>query len=417
MMGVFFKEPPKWFFSQSIAHSGDDVDGNASDAFRCVESSPDGNTFFGFALDDDPTVNQGALYEFKLVEGSWVETARIMDLETVSTGSQFGYKAKLRGDKLFIGAPYDDQNGVNSGALFIYQSGSSGWSQIQKITHTDVSLTSGDTFGISLDLNDDGDLLFVGASAAETRGSVYVFQSSSLGWQQIEEIAGPSGASNFGGSLSYTPSSKRLVVGAPYGGSTQIDVSLRYRSGVSYLYESGSSGWSLSQEFAPLAASNPKSGEMGTEVFINRAGNVIAASAPTDNSYGTRNGAVHVWVSGSSGWQNQYIANETASDAKFGIGLLLQSRYQVESSYQDYLLIGSGWKGRPLYVYKRQMSGNSFSLFQSLPNPAPAAMTDFFAYPLVINKQFTRLFASATGDSEVASGAGSVKIFEWSDEY
>ena len=420
--GNSYKEPPKWFYNTSKTHSGDEIDGNTDDAFRCVEASPDGNTFFGFALDDNPTSNQGAIYEFKLLDGVWTETARIADLTTTSVGSQFGFKAKLRGQKLFISAPYDDDNGTNSGAIYIYESGSSGWQQVDKISHTDTSDVSGDLLGYSLDVSEAGDLIFAGARIADpsSNGSVYVFQSGSSGWQQVQEIksSNTTGGIFFGTSLSYSEGGKRLVVGAPRFGSTQIDSSFRYNSGGAFLYESGSSGWQqVGTEFAPTETINPKAGEMGTEVFINRAGTIIAASAPTDASYGTRTGAVHVWISSSEGWQHQVFMGQV-NDAKFGIGLLMQSRYSVERSYEDYLFVGSGWKGQPLRIYKcANNASGQFVEFQSLPNPAPAAMTDFFARPIVVSQQYTRLFASATGDSQEASKAGAVKIYDFSDEY
>ena len=96
------------------------------------------------------------------------------------TGS-FGYNVSVGKNVLAIGCigKYN-----NKGAVYIYNKSGSVWNYAQTLTGSNS--VSGDCFGYSLKLDPSGsNKLIVGnSSSVSSFGSVYIFESSSLGWTQ-----------------------------------------------------------------------------------------------------------------------------------------------------------------------------------------------------------------------------------------
>jgi len=96
------------------------------------------------------------------------------------TGS-FGYNVSVCKNVLAIGCigKYN-----NKGAVYIYNKSGSSWNYTQTLTGSNS--VSGDYFGYSLKLDPSGsNKLIVGnSSSVSSVGSVYIFESSSLGWKE-----------------------------------------------------------------------------------------------------------------------------------------------------------------------------------------------------------------------------------------
>ena len=97
------------------------------------------------------------------------------------TGS-FGYNVSVGKNVLALGCigKYN-----NKGAVYIYNKSGSVWNYAQTLTGSNS--VSGDCFGYSLKLDPSGsNKLIVGnSSSVSSFGSVYIFESSSLGWTKI----------------------------------------------------------------------------------------------------------------------------------------------------------------------------------------------------------------------------------------
>jgi len=113
---------------------------------------------------------------------------------------RFGSKISMNatGDKMAIAAPYDEENGAGSGtyggagAVYIFQSGSQGYQQVQKLTSSGDGDPAGDRFSRNISMNTTGDILAIGAYGddenGESAGAVYIFQSSSIGYQEVQKL-------------------------------------------------------------------------------------------------------------------------------------------------------------------------------------------------------------------------------------
>ena len=158
--------------------------GKFNDAFGFSVSTSGTFTAIGAPFDDDNGADAGAVYIFEYTGSDWVEQTKI----TGSDGAQsdrFGYAVAISGSYLIVGAYLDDDNANNSGSAYIFQYDGSGWNEQTKL-HAN-SPGADHFFGTSVAL--DGDYAIVGASEATNdnavgTGRAYVFKRSGVAWNQ-----------------------------------------------------------------------------------------------------------------------------------------------------------------------------------------------------------------------------------------
>lgn len=126
------------------------------------------------------SVESGSVYVYASSSGGW-------SLRNTITGNfsgdNFGYYVTKKADKLIIGAPYQQD-----GALYIYNTSSNGLYLEQMLT-TSVATIRDFKYGTFFEYS--GNYLFVGAAAENNRrGQIYLYNSSSLGWNLVQTITG-----------------------------------------------------------------------------------------------------------------------------------------------------------------------------------------------------------------------------------
>ncbi len=218
-----------------------------------IALSADGNTLAVSAINESSNATgingdesnssagaSGAVYVFTR-SGTWTQEAYI---KASNTGSfdQFGYSVALSsdGNTLAVGAIGEGSNatGINgddsdnnlfsSGAVYVFTR-STTWIQEAYIKASDIN--SGDFFGYSVALSNDGNTLAVGAinedsnatgingddsnSSAGASGAVYVFTRSGTWMQQAYIKASNTGSSDvFGQSIALSDNGSTLAIGA-----------------------------------------------------------------------------------------------------------------------------------------------------------------------------------------------------------
>jgi hypothetical protein len=97
-------------------------DGAAGDWFgTCV--SLDGDTaLIGSVLDDDNGGNSGSAYVFTRTGTTWTQEAKLLASDGAAN-DQLGCWVSLDGDTALIGAPFDDDNGKDSGSAYVFTKG------------------------------------------------------------------------------------------------------------------------------------------------------------------------------------------------------------------------------------------------------------------------------------------------------
>ena len=132
--------------------------------------------------------------------------ARYLRPADLETGDYFGQALAIDNDSIIIGSQYDDDQGTDAGAAYIYTRVDSVWSQQQKIYSS--APADGAKFGLSVDIYKDW--VGVGAPFQDlAAGAVYVHTRTDSVWSDgvlmvPEDIAS---TDLFGSSLAFTDDS------------------------------------------------------------------------------------------------------------------------------------------------------------------------------------------------------------------
>jgi len=183
----------------------------------------DGSTMvIGASRDDEYASAGGAAYVYQEVDGDWTAVTKLHATD-VSSLSYFGQCVQIRGDVIAIGAPDDNANAPDAGAVYLFRRVNDDWPQIAKLT-APYPLT-GERFGYEIAMTDDR--IYVGAPYNDFGnndvGAVYVFEFDGAEAHAISVLESPthSWASLFGRSIDADVN--HMIVGAPYDNESAID--------------------------------------------------------------------------------------------------------------------------------------------------------------------------------------------------
>jgi ketosteroid isomerase-like protein len=166
-----------------------------------------------------------------------------LEVPELRAGDQFGTAVAAGPDLIAVGAPGDDREGSEAGAVHLFAPAGSGWSEQLVLVGPEAG--TGDRFGSSVALA--GDLLAVGAPGRDEDGSwagaVYVYRRDGDGWNLAATLVAPdpTTGARFGVSVAFLDAD-RLTIGAS--GHDGDD----YGAGAAYLFERDGDTWSASIE-------------------------------------------------------------------------------------------------------------------------------------------------------------------------
>lgn len=190
----------------------------------------------GAPQDEDRAFFAGSAYVQFQEDGLWVQQAKLIG-STTGTSDRFGYDVDIFGDTIVVSALFADGASPVSGTAFVFQRNGTTWTEIQELAPNDGA--NGDWFGRAVSL--DGDTLAIGAPQDDDRGlnsgSVYVFVRSGGTWVQQAKIAPADGFAhdNFGQSVAVSGDS--LLIGSPF------DDDRGSSSGSAYVFTRSGSNW------------------------------------------------------------------------------------------------------------------------------------------------------------------------------
>ena len=138
-----------------------------------------------------------------------------------TAGEKLGFSVALAGNGTILaaGAPLNDYNGTDSGAVHVYVLIDNQWSQMGNTIFGEVSY---DKFGIKVDISFDGLTLVAGAPMNEENdfvgaGKLRVFHFDGQDWQKVgQDVDGKSTSDRFGSSVSISGDGTIIVGGAPF---------------------------------------------------------------------------------------------------------------------------------------------------------------------------------------------------------
>ena len=237
----------------------------------------------------------GAVYLFHRNEGgadNWGQRKKI-ESSVTEHSARFGQSVDIAGTVLVAGAPYEDANGVDAGAVYIFErdfGGAENWGQTKRL----VGQAASDLYG--WDVAVSGDTVVVGSphhdEGGTDKGAIYIYYRNHGGpgnWGLFKKIPYPgAGVGNalFGRSVDL--SGDILIVGAPADDVNATD------AGYVYVYsrnEGGADNWGV---LATIVPNTPSEGDyFGEDVAVS--GNVVAGSGLYNDDSGTDDGSVYLF--------------------------------------------------------------------------------------------------------------------------
>ena len=206
------------YSSGSWSQLGADIDGEAADdrSGRSVSMNSSGDRVaIGAYTNDGNGSSAGHVRVYQYSSGSWSQLGSDIDGEASGDHSGFSVSMNSNGDRVAIGAYYNDGNGTYSGQVRIYQYSSGSWSQLGADIDGEAAL---DNSGRSVSMNSGGDRVAIGAIYNENNGlqtgHVRVYEYSSGSWSQVQnDIYGEAAGDQSGYSVSMNAAGDRVAIG------------------------------------------------------------------------------------------------------------------------------------------------------------------------------------------------------------
>ncbi|CTQ55950.1 Poly(beta-D-mannuronate) C5 epimerase 2 [Roseibium album] len=299
-----------------------------------------------------------------------------------------------------VGAFLDDDNGTDSGSIYVYTPSAGGGYDEVKLTASDGM--SNDRFGTRLSINENG-IIAVGApgpeSATSNPGAVYVYTPDGMGgYSEVKLTASDGGIGNYFGNPAYINDNGVIFVGASsyYGGATTF--------GAAYLYTpDGQGGYTESKLLQPDPESSDYFGNSGA---VNATGTVVVSAFAADSN-GTNAGAFYVYEPDGNG---NYVVHKILPT---GIAANDLVGRDVEINDSGVIVVGAdsdddnGINSGSAFVYVPDGNG-SYSEFKLTAHDGSAY--DYFGFSVSINNDGTVSFGANKQDGSL-SDTGAVYTF------
>ena len=364
------------------------ADGAAGDGFGFSVSLSGDRILGGAPDDDDHGSNSGSAYVFDLSGGAWQQTAKL----TAGPNAQddeFGTSVSLSGNRAVVGAPWDGDNGVDSGSAYIFDYSAGVWTRTAKLTAADG--TANDGFGISVSVS--GDRVLVG----NLTDSVYVFELGNGVWTQTAKLTAADAATGDGFGTSVSLSGARALIGAPY------DDTGSATTGSAYVFEHSGGVWS---QTAKLTASDGVASDgFGQSVSLSGTRALIGTPSVAINTAST--GSAYVFDLSAGNWAEtaKLVALDGAAGDRFGYSVSLSGDRTLVGAYGD---DDNGADSGSAYVF--DLTGGGWAQTAKLIAQDNAA-ADEFGYSVSLSGD--RVLVGAHYDDDNGTDSGSAYVFEF----
>jgi len=247
----------------------------------------DDTIIIGAPGDTDNGVGAGAAYIYAAGAGdTWSLTKKIVSA-TGMAEEAFGTSVSIDTNTAVIGVPGDSTTMSGSGAAHILDRDSENWTPQVLVSGT--ALGAGDSFGYSVSVS--GDRVAVGApyndAIATDAGVVYIYERNGGAWTEEDTVSASTPGDLFGSAVSVFDDSTivRLLVGAP---SDNFSIA---NSGAAYVYDWSGAAWLLDTRIQSTV--KQANSLFGKSVSLHE--NTIAIGAPNYNTTLTNAGQVYVY--------------------------------------------------------------------------------------------------------------------------
>ncbi|MEW6744661.1 MAG: FG-GAP repeat protein [Planctomycetota bacterium] len=229
---VYRHQGPDWVLEQKLTAS----DGLHSDRFGAAVSCAGNVIVVGAPGLRDRGLKSGGLYVFRYDGSTWLEEQKLLAPDG-KAGDELGTSVAAGGDVVAAGAPLDDDNGSHSGGVYVYRHDGISWFPDAKLNASDGG--ANEYFGTSVAVF--GDRIVVGApfddAMGGNSGSAYVFRYEGTDWTEEQKLNPSDGHTSQSAGQAVAAGDGRLLVGAPG------DDALGSRAGAAYVFRFDDPTW------------------------------------------------------------------------------------------------------------------------------------------------------------------------------
>lgn len=319
---VYRREGIRWVFDGKLRVD----DPSEGDEFGWSVSVSGGYIAASAHKDDDHGLDSGSVYVFHRIGGEWVLEDKFSGLDT-TTEDLFGSSLFIDGERLIVGARWDDDNGNKSGSAYIFRREGTEWVEEAKLTGSEGA--AADQFGWAVSLH--GDRAVVGAIHHEDlgvpAGAAYVFRREGEDWVEEAKLIGKDVGmdDHFGRAVSILGG--RIAVGQFRNKDPRND------PGAAYVFRLEGTEWVREAKLLPSDAT-PFSW-FGQAVSLSGA-RLLVGGRLTEHE-GVTTGAAYVYVRTGKDWEEEFklTASDGASFDNFGVSASLSGDYAMVGSFRD----------------------------------------------------------------------------------
>ena len=304
------------------------------------------------------------------------------------------------GNRLAIGAPFNNGNGTFSGHVRVYDWINDAWTN--EIPDIDGEFED-DFSGMSVSLSSDGNRLAIGAEANDgngmSSGHVRVFELGNNNWEQLGmDIDGESEGDNLGTAVALSSDGSRLAIGARNGDGDEIE------AGYVQVFELVGNSW---EKLGGNIKGEEESDHFGAALSFSSEGNKLAIGGwRHDESKG--HVKIFEWANDSWNQLGMEIEGDSINDV-FGHSVALSgngSRVAIGAALNDTNGAAAGqakvfeWKNNSWEQLGASINGDSIG--------------SAFGYSIDISSDGNRLAVGGTlPNTSLDSMGNKVKIFDW----
>jgi hypothetical protein len=375
------------------------TDRAAYDYFGYSVSISTGYAAVGALRDDDNGANSGSVYIFERAGTGWIEQAKLAASDG-TINDNFGYAVSISGDYVIVGAPFDDDNGDDSGSAYIFKRDGESWVQQAKLIASDG--VAEDLFGESVAIN--GNYAIVGIRCAGENGlasgAAYIFERAGSNWFEQAKLIPSDGTAfdRFGWSVAITDG--YAIVGALGDDDHEED------SGSAYIFKHSDPNWVEDVKLTSLDAIGGD--RFGFSVSIS--GDYAIIGAAFDDCYGNDDsGSAYIFWRDGESWaqQTKLTAPDGCVADHFGCSVSIDRDLAiVGAEFNDDKAGQSG----SAYMFKRD--GTSWEQEAKLTAP-DGEFYDRFGTSVSISNGHA--IVGAAYDDDSANCSGSVYTFRQAD--
>ncbi len=270
---------------------GDSIVGDAAldQSGTAVSLSADGNRVaIGAPFNNDNGDRSGHVRIFELNQEEWTKLGDNIIGEAADDRSGFAVSLSADGNRVAIGAQSNDDNGERSGNVRVFELQGSNWT---KVGNSIVGDGAGDQSGAAVSLSADGNRVAIGApfndDNGEGSGNVRIFELNGAEWMKVgDSIVGDQAFDQSGRAVSLSADGERVAIGAPGNNDNGDD------SGQVRVFQLRGTDWIQVSRDLDGQSSGDKS---GSGLSLSADGNRVAVGAPFNANNGPESGNVQVF--------------------------------------------------------------------------------------------------------------------------